>query len=50
MTPDPVERFRVLHEKTVSFLMGQIMRATSGKANPTQVKQILLDKLERLDV
>ena len=31
--------------KVIGFLVGQVMKATQGKANPGQVNQILQDKL-----
>jgi len=30
----------------IGFLVGQVMKATQGKANPGQVNQILKDKLD----
>jgi Asp-tRNA(Asn)/Glu-tRNA(Gln) amidotransferase B subunit len=41
----PLESFLVLHTKTVNFLMGQVMRATGGKANPEMVKRLIVEKL-----
>jgi len=32
-------------EKVLSFLVGQVMKATSGKANPRAVNEILRQKL-----
>ncbi len=43
--PDAVQSFRAGEEKSVGFLVGQVMRATQGKADPKQVNQILRDKL-----
>ena len=34
-------------EKAFGFLMGQLMRATAGKANPDTVRQLLREKIER---
>ena len=34
-------------EKAFNFLVGQIMKATKGKANPAQVHEILKEKLDR---
>jgi aspartyl-tRNA(Asn)/glutamyl-tRNA(Gln) amidotransferase subunit B len=40
-----VEEFRSGKEKAFNSLVGQIMKASKGKANPSQVNQILKDKL-----
>ena len=34
-------------EKAFNFLVGQIMKASKGKANPAQVNEILKEKLDR---
>ncbi len=39
--PSSVESFRTGDGKVLNFLMGQVMKATRGKANPAEVKQIL---------
>ena len=41
-----VEEYRAGKEKSFGFLVGQIMRASKGKANPAQVNDILLAKLK----
>jgi len=46
--PDAIERFRSGEEKVLGFLVGLVMRATAGKADPKLVNQILRDKLSRL--
>ena len=43
--PDAVERYRSGEQKVVGFLVGQVMRATQGKADPKIVNQLLGDKL-----
>ena len=43
--PDAVESYRSGEVKVVGFLVGQVMRATQGKADPKLVNQLLLDKL-----
>jgi aspartyl-tRNA(Asn)/glutamyl-tRNA(Gln) amidotransferase subunit B len=43
--PEQVEQFRAGKDKVLGFFVGQIMKATQGKANPGQVNQILRDKL-----
>ena len=40
-----VEEFRAGKEKAFNALVGQVMKATKGKANPTQVNDILRGKL-----
>jgi aspartyl-tRNA(Asn)/glutamyl-tRNA(Gln) amidotransferase subunit B len=40
-----VEQYRAGNEKVVGFLVGQIMKATQGKANPQKVNEILREKL-----
>jgi aspartyl-tRNA(Asn)/glutamyl-tRNA(Gln) amidotransferase subunit B len=43
--PEQVEQFRAGKDKVLGFFVGQIMKATQGKANPGQINQILRDKL-----
>jgi aspartyl-tRNA(Asn)/glutamyl-tRNA(Gln) amidotransferase subunit B len=43
--PEAVESFRSGEGKVVGFLVGQVMRATQGKADPKLVNQILNEKL-----
>ena len=40
-----VEQFRSGNEKIIGFFVGQIMKATHGKANPKQVNELLRKKL-----
>lgn len=44
--PQSVEDFRNGKERAVKALMGQVMKATRGKANPPLVNKILLEKLK----
>ena len=44
--PDQVEQFKAGKEKVLGFFVGQIMKATQGKANPAQVNQLLREKLK----
>jgi len=44
--PDAVEKIKGGHHNTVQFLMGQVMRATRGKANPQLVQALLRQQLE----
>ena len=39
--PDEVGRFKSGEKKLMGFLVGQVMRATKGKANPKMVNQLL---------
>ncbi len=43
--PDQAEQFRAGKEKLMGFFVGQVMKATGGKANPKQVNQLLREKL-----
>jgi len=44
--PDPVADFRAGTKKAIGFLVGRVMKATRGKANPKMVNQILQKKLK----
>lgn len=44
--PKQVEQFQAGKEKLMGFFVGQVMKATQGKANPGQVNQILRGKLK----
>jgi len=43
--PNQVAQYRSGNEKVFGFLVGQIMKATQGKANPQKVNEILREKL-----
>jgi len=43
--PDQVEQLRAGKDKVLGFLVGQVMKATGGKANPAQVNELLKKKL-----
>jgi aspartyl-tRNA(Asn)/glutamyl-tRNA(Gln) amidotransferase subunit B len=43
--PDEVARFKAGNAKLMGFFVGQVMKATQGKANPKLVNQILSKKL-----
>ena len=43
---DQVEEFRGGKEKVFGFFVGQVMRASKGKANPAVVNELLLKKLK----
>ncbi len=44
--PDEVTRFKAGNPKLMGFFVGQVMKATQGKANPKLVNQILNEKLK----
>ena len=39
--PEQAQQFRDGNEKLIGFLVGQVMKASQGKANPKQVNEIL---------
>ncbi len=43
--PQQVEQFRSGKDKVVGFFVGQVMKATQGKANPQMVNELLKKKL-----
>jgi aspartyl-tRNA(Asn)/glutamyl-tRNA(Gln) amidotransferase subunit B len=43
--PEEVSAYRNGKEKLIGFFMGQVMRASKGKANPQVITKILQDKL-----
>ena len=43
--PKSVEEFRAGKDKAFNALVGQVMKATKGKANPQQVNDLLRQKL-----
>jgi aspartyl-tRNA(Asn)/glutamyl-tRNA(Gln) amidotransferase subunit B len=40
-----VEEFRRGEEKVVGYLVGQVMKASQGKADPRLVNQLLREKM-----
>jgi aspartyl-tRNA(Asn)/glutamyl-tRNA(Gln) amidotransferase subunit B len=44
--PGPVEQFKAGKETTIKFLVGQMMKATRGKANPQLAEQVLREQLQ----
>ncbi|MGD8371973.1 MAG: Asp-tRNA(Asn)/Glu-tRNA(Gln) amidotransferase subunit GatB [Syntrophobacterales bacterium] len=44
--PNEIEEYRAGKEKLFGFFIGQVMKQTSGKANPKIVNKILKDKLK----
>ncbi len=45
-SPEQVEQFKSGNEKIAGWFVGQVMKATQGKANPPMVNQMLKDKLK----
>jgi aspartyl-tRNA(Asn)/glutamyl-tRNA(Gln) amidotransferase subunit B len=43
--PAEVERYRAGKQEIIGFFVGQVMRATKGKANPAAVNKMLKEKL-----
>lgn len=43
--PQPLEQYRAGKDKLFGFFVGQVMKATQGKANPAQVNALLKQKL-----
>ncbi|MFQ3609875.1 MAG: Asp-tRNA(Asn)/Glu-tRNA(Gln) amidotransferase subunit GatB [Fimbriimonadales bacterium] len=46
--PDTVEKYRSGKTTVIGFLVGQVMRATQGRANPQRVQELLREELERV--
>lgn len=46
--PKPVADYLAGKQAAVGFLMGQVMKATRGKANPNMVQELLREHLEKL--
>lgn len=44
--PDEVQRYREGKKALIGFFVGQVMKLSRGKANPKQVKDLLIEKLE----
>ncbi len=44
--PGQLEQYRAGKDKLFGFFVGQVMKKTQGKANPSQVNQILKEKLK----
>lgn len=43
--PNQVEQYRAGKDKLIGFFVGQVMKASQGKANPDQVNELLKEKL-----
>ena len=44
--PEQVEQYRAGKEKVFGFFVGQVMKATQGKANPGEVNKLLKQILD----
>jgi aspartyl-tRNA(Asn)/glutamyl-tRNA(Gln) amidotransferase subunit B len=44
--PEEIKRFKAGENKLLGFLVGQVMKKSKGKANPTIVNQLLQNKLK----
>lgn len=47
--PDAVSQFKGGKETTINFLVGQVMRATRGKANPKLAEQVLREQIQEAE-
>ncbi|WP_153126366.1 Asp-tRNA(Asn)/Glu-tRNA(Gln) amidotransferase subunit GatB [Peribacillus tepidiphilus] len=45
--PQSIEDFKAGKQKAIGFLVGQIMKATKGQANPQMVNKILLEEIQK---
>lgn len=45
--PQSIEDFKSGKEKAIGFLVGQIMKATKGQANPPLVNKLLLEEIKK---
>ena len=43
--PKPVAEFKEGNEKSMNFLVGQVMKASRGNANPQSAREILIEEL-----
>ena len=44
--PDGAQQIRDGNDKAIGWFVGQVMKATGGKANPGAVNQMLREKLK----
>lgn len=45
--PQSIEDFRNGKDRAIGFLVGQIMKASKGQANPPMVNKILLEEIKK---
>ncbi len=46
--PKPVADYKGGNKKAMAFFVGQVMKATKGKANPKTVNQIIIEELSKI--
>ena len=46
--PKSVEDYKAGKKKAMGFLVGQIMKASKGQANPTVINKLLTEKLDSM--
>ena len=46
--PDPVQDYLAGKQQAMGFLVGQVMKATRGKANPRMASQMVREQLEAM--
>ena len=46
--PDNVAKFKAGNSKLLGFFVGQVLKATGGKANPQVVNKLVAEKLKSL--
>ena len=46
--PKSIEDFKAGKTQAVGYLMGQVMKASKGKANPPVAKQMIEEKLSKM--
>ncbi|HEC45619.1 MAG TPA: Asp-tRNA(Asn)/Glu-tRNA(Gln) amidotransferase GatCAB subunit B, partial [Epsilonproteobacteria bacterium] len=44
--PDNVAKFKAGNTKLLGFFVGQVLKATGGKANPKVVNELVAEKLK----
>ena len=45
--PQSIEDFKNGKDRAIGFLVGQIMKASRGKANPQKVNELLMEKINK---
>ena len=45
--PEQAQQYRAGKEKLLGFFVGQVMKATQGKANPGELNRLLKERLQR---
>ncbi|MCY8597038.1 Asp-tRNA(Asn)/Glu-tRNA(Gln) amidotransferase GatCAB subunit B, partial [Bacillus vallismortis] len=45
--PQSIEDFKNGKDRAIGFLVGQIMKASKGQANPPMVNKILLEEIKK---